>query len=395
MPRDVPLSGAGPNTGPAQRFSMPTGPTFASSSQSPLTPTAPTQAGFAQLDIAGVIGLQLAEPLSQMQELVQNFLRSGKITRAEVQQLASMIDGARKTAMQSQQLARLANGRLRQSHEKLRLDILVTQALAEHMPRLQQLGIVSQQQIHPVEVLFDPGLLISLVDAAIEWMSLRGHQLDVFLQLDSSPEFSTLRFSARPLPEAGEFAETPPEFEKLSWYLLMEIARTMGVKVTRSVFASETSLTLEFQRSGAPPLEALDHLETRSRVDSWQHPEAGQPGTAPLLVTADEKLRRSVEIVCLNMGLVLNCATTSERAARHCAKERPPVIIFDDRCDDEVFQGLQADLAQGDPPVSSIEIVHDANTLLMSSWMSDSNTRVSVENLRTHLPRALMVALKR
>ncbi|WP_157900038.1 hypothetical protein [Rhodoferax koreensis] len=377
---------------------MPSGttfsPSFSSSAQAPLNPIAP-QAGFAQLDIAGVIGLQLAEPLSQMQQMVHNFLQSGKISRAEVQQLGSMIDSARKTAMQSQQLARLANGRLRQSLEKLRLDILVTQALAEHMPRMQQLGIVSQQQIHPVEVIFDPGLLISLVDAGVEWMSLRGHQLDVALHLESSPEFSTLRFTARPLPEAGEFAETPPEFEKFSWYLLMEIARTMGVKVTRSVFATETTLTLEFQRSSAPPPEALDHPETRSSVDSWQHTEAAQSGTAPLLVTADDKLRRSVEIVCLNMGLVLNVATTSARAARHCAKERPPLIIFDDRADDDELEALKAELAQTDPFFPLIEIVHDANTLLMSSWMSDSVTRVSVENLRTHLPRALMMGLSK
>ncbi len=374
---------------------MPSGPIFSPSSQSPLGPATP-QAGFAQLDIAGVIGMQLAGPLSQMQAIVQNFLQSGKISRGEVRQLSSMIDGARKTAMQSQQLARLANGRLRQAHEKLRLDILVAQALAEHMPRLQQLGIVPQQQIQPVEVIFDPGLLISLVDACIEWMSLRGHQLDVDLHLESVPEFSTLRFTARPLPEAGQFAETPPEFEKFSWYMLMEIARTMGVKVTRSVFATETTLTLEFQRSSVPPLEALDRLETRSRVDSWQQSlEAAQAGTAPLLVTADENLRRSVEIVCLNMGLALNCASSSTRATRHCAKERPPLIIFDDRCDDDVLQALQSDLSKTDPMFPLIEIVHETNSLLMSSWMSDSVTRVSVESLRTHLPRALMMGLSK
>ncbi|MDB5892922.1 MAG: hypothetical protein JWQ88_453 [Rhodoferax sp.] len=373
---------------------MSSGPPFSSSSQSPLSQPG-TQAGFAQLDIAGVIGLQLAEPLSQMQMLVQSFLQSGKISRAEVQQLGAMIDGARKTAMQSQQLARLANGRLRQSLEKLRLDILVTQALAEHMPRLQLLGIVSQQQIQPVEVIFDPGLLISLVDAGVEWMSLRGHQLDVVLYLESSPEFSTLRFTARPLPEAGEFAETPPEFEKFSWYLLMEIARTMGVKVTRSVFATETTLTLEFQRSSAPPLEALDHLETRWRADSSHQGDAAQPRTSPLLITADDELRRSVEMTCLNMGLVLNCAANATRAARHCAKEKPPLIIFDDRCDDAALQALQADLAKSDPFFPWIEIVHDANTLLMSSWLSDTVTRVSVENIRTHLPRALVTGLSK
>lgn len=369
---------------------MPSGPLSAFSSLTPTSLTAPSPA-YAPLDIAGVIGLQLADPLSQMQDVVQAFLQTGKISRAQVQQLSGLIEGARKTAMQSQQLARLANGRLRQSHEKLRLDILVVQALTEHMPRLQQLGIVSAQQIQQVDVIFDPGLLISLIDAAIEWMSLRGHQLDVTLQLETPPEHSTLRFTARPLPEAGEFAETPPEFEKLSWYLLMEIARTMGVKVTRSVSAIETMLTMEFQRSAAPPQEALDHQETRSRVDSWQQGEAAvQSSAAPLLVTADPKLRRNVEIVCLNMGLVLNCASTSTRAARHCAKERPPLIIFDDRCDDEVLEALQAELTKTDPFFPSIEIVHDANTLLMSSWMSDSVTRVSVDNLRTHLPRALM-----
>jgi hypothetical protein len=52
-------------------------------------------------------------------------------------------------------------------------------------------------------------------------------------------------------------------------------------------------------------------------------------------------------------------------------------------------------LNKTDPFFPTIEIVHDANSLLMSSWMSDSVTRVSVENLRTHLPRALMMGLSK
>jgi len=377
---------------------MPSAPLFNALSNALSLPadTAQTNSGYAHLDIAGVIGAELAEPLSHMQQIVSGILESGKISRRHVKQLGYMIEGARKTAMQSQQLARLANGRLRQSHEKLRLDILLTQALAENLPRLQAQDILLQQHIQPVDVIFDPGLLTSLIDASIDWISLRGHQLNVSLSLQNPPEFSLLRFTANPRPESALKPETPPEFEKLSWYLLMEVTRTMGVKITRTVSATETVLNLEFQRSTPPPLEALDHAETRSRVDSWQMGGSSAiNGTAPLLVTDDAKLRRTVETICLNMGMELNCAANSTRAARYCAQERPPLMIYDERCNDDVLETLQSELTRHDPNFPFIEIVDESKTLMMSTWMSDTITRVNIENLRTMLPRALMTGLSR
>jgi hypothetical protein len=348
------------------------------------------------LAIAGVIGLQLSDPLGAMQGIVQDFIRTGKISRAQVQNLSAAIETARGIAMQSQQLARLSVGRLRQSHEKLRLDIVVSQALAEHNAMFQRLGIQVQQQITPIQVILDAGLLSSLVDAAIEWSSVRQHRLDVSLKLESPQEHGVLSLLSTPLPEApGHLSPAGGEFERLSWHLLTEIAATIGVHVRRSDSAGETQLWIEFPRT-FQQTDAQAHPELERGSDSWLHSESvAMVGHHVLLVTAHAAVRAEAERICDSMGLVFDWAANSALAEAQCAQQKPDLLLVDERAMDARMERLQQSLLRADPGFPWIEISKDSPSLSMELWMNESDRRLTLNNLRAQLPQALLLGLSK
>ncbi len=352
----------------------------------------------ADVTIAGVIGLQLSEPLDAMQNIVQDFVRTGKISRAQVQHLSAAIEAARAIAMQSQQLTRLSTGRLRQSHEKLRLDILVSQALAEHTPLFQRLGILLQQQVAPLHVISDAGLLSSLVDAAIEWSAVRQHRLDVSLEAGGATEPSVLVFRSTPLPEAplGHVSPMSGEFERLPWHLLIEIAAAMGVAVRRHDGGGQTSLFIDFPRS-QPQVEPQTRGESHeSGGDSWMHSESvAFVGHHVLLVTGHPAVREEVERICDSMGLVFDWVANAAAAETACARQKPDLVLLDERAHDTRLDRLQTTLQQADPAFPWVEIAKDSPSLSLELWMNESEHRLTLNNLRTQLPQTLLLGLSK
>ena len=344
--------------------------------------------------VAGVIGLQLSEPLADMQRIVHDLISTGKISRAQVQELSGAIETARRVAMQSQQLARLARGRLRQSHERLSLDAVVKQTLAERSQFFHQRGIELSQRIKRVEVIVDPGLLSGLIEAAVDWICDRGHRLAVSLEVKNWPEHAILVFKAVRSVYGGEQdAAVDPEFEKLSWHLLAETAQSLGVALDRVRSVEETVLMIEFPRT-VKQLESLAAVDADGGVDSWMPSEAKSlAGHEVLLVTAEQALADEIAGICGNMGLVVAQAATSEAAVQHCQRERPHLIVIDERLRDAAFDEFWKTLLQQNPDFPSIEVASDANTLAMASWMRDSVTRVTRSSLRAQLPQALVLEL--
>lgn len=345
--------------------------------------------------LAGAIGLQLSEPLADMQRIVHDLISTGKISRAQVQELSGAIETARRVAMQSQQIARLSRGRLRQSHERLALDAVVKQALAERHQFFHQRGIELAQRIKRVEVIVDPGLLSSLIEAAIDWASDRGHRLTVSLEIKNLPEHGLLVFKSTQTitTRAADSPAVEDEFEKLSWHLLTEIAQAIGVALDRVKSSEESVLTIEFPRT-VKQLEGLTAVEMDLGNDSWMPSESKSlAGHQILLVTADEGLRDDIGDICGNMGLLVDSVASPEQAARTCAVEKPHMLIVDERVRDARFDALWQELLRQNPNFPTIEIASDANTLAMASWMSDSMTRVSRGSLRAQLPQVLVLEL--
>ena len=84
-----------------------------------------------------------------------------------------------------------------------------------------------------------------------------------------------------------------------------------------------------------------------------------------------------------------------EQAQRYVSLDMPHLIIIDERLHDDAFDDLLHEVKSRDPNFGFLEITDDANTFEVSSWMTDSMTRVSRDVLRAQLASLLALELAR
>ena len=344
------------------------------------------------LKLAGVIGSELSAPLAAMQYVLHEFTRTRSINRSQITLLESSVEVARGVAMQSQQIARLAGGRLRQSHERLKLDELLRDALLKRSQIFHQRGIETYQNLKPVEVIVDAGLLSSLLDSAIDWAMSVGHRLVVTLEMKNWPEHGMLLIKASDSVGDGVSIDGHAESDNLTWYLFSEIAHAMGVSIERVISPHEVSLMVEFPRT-VKRLEGLTAVEVETGGDSMNSESKPLAGHRVLLITDDEKLRFDVSFVCRSMGLVADTVPNTSQGMRFCELDAPHLVIIDQRVRDHIFEELREDLRRTDPNFPFIEISSASNTLEMAGWMSDSMTRVSRDSLLSQLSPILVMEM--
>ncbi|RYX91348.1 MAG: hypothetical protein EOO28_26140 [Comamonadaceae bacterium] len=343
--------------------------------------------------LSGAIGEELSEPLAAIDRVVQDFTRTRSISRSQIKTLRDGIAAARRIAMQSQQISRLAGGRLRQSHERLSLDSIVNHALDERSKNFKQSGIELYRNLKAVDIIVDPGLLSSLVDAAIDWASERAQRLVVTLEIKNWPENGLLWLKASQTIATSNDNEPVEERDNISWYLLSQIAQAMGVGINRISSPGEVMLMIEFTRT-VKQLEGLTAVEVHAGGDSGFMSESKpMAGHRLLLVTTDDFLRASVKQICRTMGLMLDTVATTEQAVRFCEMDKPHMIMIDERLRDASFDELRADLHRYDPNLPFVEITDQPGMLEMASWVSGSMTRVSRDSVKTQLSTIIVFEL--
>lgn len=342
------------------------------------------------LAIAGIIGAELSAPVMRMRLIVQDFLDTQRISRRKMTMLLAAIEQAHRVSVQSQQIARLAEGRLRQSHERLHLDQIVHDALQSRAEAIHDMGAEVYHNIKPIEVIVDPGLLASLVDAAIDWGFELGRRLVITLDMKNWPEHAILLIKTGNHIAAGATRDGPPVEDGLCWNLIRHIADTMGVTLDHAASASEQVLMLEFPRT-VRQLEGLTAVE----VDGGDMHSESKPlaGHRILLVTTDDRLRIAVKEICRSMALVLDTVPSSLQAVRFCELDMPQLILVDEPFNDHVIRELRSDLHNIDPNFPFVEIASASNTLEIASWMGDSMTRISRDALKSQLPSVLVMEL--
>lgn len=343
--------------------------------------------------LPGVIGAQLSACVTTMQDVVQEFTRTRHMSRKQMQALHRALESTRKVAMQSQQISRLAGGRLRQSHERLNLGEMVHAALDDRTSEFQAVGAEVYRQIRPVEVIVDPGLLHSLIEAAIDWACEQGRRIVVSLDIKNWPEHGVLVLKANETVASRSERDGPRELDSLCWHLLLQIARVMGVSVDRVPAADGAVVMIEFPRT-VKQLEGLTAIEVDGGGDSSLHSESRPlAGHRVLLISGDEQLRNDVRSVCSSMGLTLDCSPSMVKAIRFCELDQPHLIVIDEALRDYRFEELRQDLIRTDINFPFVEIASEANTFELASWMSDSITRVSRDVLKAQLPSILVLEL--
>lgn len=344
--------------------------------------------------LVGIIGIRLSDSLASMQAVIDEMMLDGNMSRTQIARLTNSLDAARGVAMQSQQIARLGGGRLRQSHEKLKLDELLRDSLLERNKLFRQRGVELYHGLKPVEVIVDAGLLVCLVDAALEWALDMGRKLVITLEMKNWPEHGMLLIRA-----SDRIAQNKPGSEPhddsgntLAWYLLVEAANAMGVSVDRITSTKESTLMIEFPRT-VKRLEGLTAIEVDTGYDTLYGDSKAMAGHRILVITNDDLLRHEVTATARTMGLTADFVLESRQAVRFCELDPPHMIIIDERVRDDGFEELREDLRRTDPNYPFIEIASESNVLEMAGWMSDSMTRLSRDSLRTQLGSILAMEL--
>jgi len=372
----------------------------------PTAATAPLPTG---PQLAGAIGAALAAPASRIAQALQDL--HGRQTPGDpaLASLEAAGEQVRQIARRSQQLARLAAGRLRQSHEKLALHSILHDVLLEHHAALAARGITLSQHLRPVDIIVDPGLLVSLLQAAIDWAAEQGTGLRVKLGMRNWPENGLLVLQAtRAVQVAGDPGEAA-EPDTLAWFLLQLTAQAMGVPVSREADAQGITATLEFPRTvrNLSGLTALD-VEPAAAAAAGGH---GQPadrnfgdtvgagrhfqGASILLVTDDPRLQHEVGRVCQRLNLRLDASPTTRQATRFCELSTPHLIVIDEVLHDAEFDRLHADLVRHNTQVPVVEVAAADEGLAISSWDEGSTSRIGRQHIAQHLPAALALELSK
>ena len=343
--------------------------------------------------LVGQFGAELAEPINTMHNIVQDFNQSRRMSHAQMVMLVSSVESALSITRQSQQIARLAEGRLRQSHERIRLDEMLHQTLAEQSLALKARGIEIHRNIKPVEIIIDPGLLSSLVDAALTWSCSQGQRVVVSLGIKNWPEHGMLAFKVS--NPSGSLASRAPA-DSLAWQLLLLTAQVMGVTIEREVTPNgEATVLMEFART-VKQLEGLTTVEMdASGNSSFHNGTKPMAGMRILLISNDSMVSAEVNEAGRLLGLLVDKVPSVEQARRYVKLGMPHLIIIDEQLNDDSFGRLQNDITSTDPNLGFIEIADESNTFEISSWMSDSMTRVSRDVMRAQLPSVLTLELAR
>ncbi len=139
-------------------------------------------------ELVGEIGAEIASPLTSALERINALTTTGRIDRQGLRALREEVAKARQVGMSSQQLARLASGRVRQSHERVDLPEMLGGVLAHRTRGVQARGI--EVKLAPaakaVEVLIDAPLLFSLLNTLLDW-ALECARSSIALGIDIKP----------------------------------------------------------------------------------------------------------------------------------------------------------------------------------------------------------------
>lgn len=355
--------------------------------------TAPSRPVPTGPQVARAMGAELAVPLARLGTLVQSLRANHSLPDPQLAAIDAALDEARQVAIQGQQLARLARGQLRQSHEKLALHQVVHDILLDRHATLQARGVMLRQQLRPVEVIVDPGLLVSLVGAAIDWAARRGSGLQVKLGMRNWPEHALLTVRAS---IASARQEASADADDLPWFLLQQTANAMEVGVERLLEADAAQVTLEFPRTvrNLSGLTTLD-VETGHPADTWPAASPGRQfgGSRVLLVTDDARLQRDVGRVCEGMALRLDCVPTTRHAIRFCETSPPHLVIIDENLHDPDFDQLHAELSRRQAHFPVIEVAPTAHGFAVSSWDETSTSRIGRDAVKDRLPTVLAAEL--
>ena len=356
-------------------------------------PGAPTEADAWKLEdhwqeLVSALADQFTEGVSSLQNQIDQLLAKGRITKMEHRALNIPAERIKLAGLSAQQIHRLYGGRIRQTHEKVNMADLVEGVLQERKQELGILGIALRRKLKPVEVLIDPTLAHSFVNAVLDWGIPFGNRVDVRMDLNAWPQHARLqmRVANDGIPPSSSTAS-----DSLSWMLIRQIAAASGgIDLERDVTAEGVSFTAMFSRT---VVQAVDGISTVDLSDEHSSMFKSLSGTYVLTISPSLQIRADVRDALREIGITSDSVVDFHQARDAVKSRMPNLIVVDSEIKDGEFERFRSELLREVFEFPFVEISPDDSSFDMSGFGEFSMAKVGRGNIREALGTAVMFEL--
>lgn len=351
--------------------------------------------------LVGDLSAEIAGPLTTALERVQLLASTGRIDRSSLRALGEEIARARQVSMSGQQLARMASGELRQTHERLPLTDTLKDVLTQRADEAAARNIHIKQVLRPTEVIVDASLLYTLFDTLVDWAMANAHStLELKVDIKTWPTHARLncKFAHRPVDQLVDEATAEAQrrgLDSITWRLLDQTARTMGLPIDRKVDGAQVSLTIEFPRTVSDQIEGVTAIELDQGFAPSSYNSKPLAGSHVLVVASRRDVRVQVRDSIRNMGLLVDFVSSVEEARDFCRGGLPHAIVIESALRGDRFNQLRAEVEAEGSDVVFVEIIEEGNSFEISGFGGINMARVGRDAILSSLPSALLFELSK
>jgi hypothetical protein len=338
-------------------------------------------------DLVAGLADQMTEGVSALQNGIDLLLAKERITHLEHRALSIPVQRLKMAGISTQQIHRFYVGRIRQSHEKVDMAQLVEGILQERKNELGVLGIELRRKLKAVEVLVDPTVADTFVNAVLDWGLPFGSRIDVRMDMNAWPKHARLQVR---VSNDGAPPSSSAMLDSLSWVLIRQIAQTAGgIEIEREITDEGVSFTAMFTRT----VQAVDGISAVELSDDHSSMFKSLSGIYVLTVSPALQIRADVRDALREIGVMSDSVVDFEQARQAVRSRMPNLIIVDSEIMGDAFELFRRELLREVFEFPFVEISPDDSSFDMSGFGELSMAKVGRGNIREALGTAVMFEL--
>ncbi len=338
-------------------------------------------------ELVSALADQFTEGVSSLQHQADQLLAKGRINKLEHRALSIPAERIKLAGISAQQIQRFYAGRIRQSHEKVDMAQLAEGVLQERKQELGTLGIALRRKFKPVEVLIDPTVAHTFINAVLDWGMPFGNRVDLRLDLNAWPQHARLQMR---VANDGVPPSSAAASDSLSWMLIRQIALGAGgIEVERDQTSEGVSFTAMFTRT----VQAVDGISAVDLSDEHSSMFKSLSGTYVLTISPSLQIRADVRDALREIGISSDSVVDFQQARDALKGRMPNLIIIDSEIKDEHFEKFRDELLREVFEFPFVEISPDDSSFDMSGFGEFSMAKVGRGNIREALGTAVMFEL--
>ena len=330
---------------------------------------------------------QFTENVSSLQQQLDQLLSKGRISKQEHRTMSIPAERIKLAGVSAQQINRFYTGRIRQTHEKVDMAQLVEGVLQERKQELAILGIALRRRLKAVEVLIDPTVAHTFVNAVLDWSLPFGNRVDMRLDLNAWPQHA--RFLVR-VANDGAPPSSAASSDNLSWMLIRQIALSAGgIEIDRTMGDDGVTFTAMFTRT----VQAVDGISAVDLSDDHSSMFKSLSGTYVLTISPSLQIRADVRDALKEIGILSDSVVDFQQARDVIKSRMPNLIVVDSEIKDDEFDEFRRALLREVFEFPFVEISPDDSSFDMSGFGEFSMAKVGRGNIREALGTAVMFEL--